>query len=346
MDWTFYTETLPADLIDLTLDRESDRMVNTIYEPTEVESERTVIISERQGYENEPTFRLGEEVQSIVFRVHSYHHEVVGDLADLQTITHDDLYTHYRQYYTPRNAVLAVAGDFRTSTLIKHIRKFFGNIPREEHYDFIPRVEPQQLGEKRVIVEGPGETPFVVVAYHAPAGDDPDFLPFTILDSLLSGASSLTPHGGGISNKTSRLYRELVEGDLAVAVSGSLPLTIDPFIYSIHVTVRSDRDPDSVVEVVTQEIDKLLQEKVKRNEVSKAIKQARALFAYGSESISNQAYWLGRAEMFANYEWFQTYLDRISEVTSEKIIQVAQKYLLSQNRTVGIYRPVGGGSNG
>jgi zinc protease len=267
-------------------------------------------------------------------------------LADLESITRDDLYAHYRLYYNPRNAVLAIAGDFRTSTLLKRIRKYYGNIPAGEKFEFVPRMEPQQFGEKRVTVEGPGEAPFVEVAYHAPAANHPDFLPFTVLDSLLSGASSLNTSGGGISNKTSRLYRELVEGDYAAAVAGSLAATIDPYIYSIRATVRSDRDPDQVIEVINQEIDKLLQEKVNKSEVTKAIKQARALFAYGSESISNQAFWLGRAEMFANYDWFESYLDRISEVTSEKIIEVARKYLLPQNRTIGIYRPAGGRSNG
>ena len=151
---------------------------------------------------------------------------------------------------------------------------------------------------------------------------------------------SLNIYGGEISNKTSRLYRKLVEAALAVDVSGSLHATIDPYIYSIWAAVRLDQAPDQVVDVSNQEIDKLLQEKVNDAELSKAKKQARALFAYESESISHQAYWLGYSEMFANYEWFETYLDRIAEVTPESIIQVARKYLVPQNRTVGIYRPV------
>jgi zinc protease len=346
IDWTAYYETMPADRIDLALDLESDRMVNSIFEPSEVESERTVIISERQGHENEPTFRLAEEVQATVFRVHSYHHEVIGDFADLNSISREDLYSHYQRYYTPQNAVLAIAGDFRTSTLLKRVRKYYGGIPAGDKYEYAPRKEPSQLGEKRVEVQGPGEAPFVEVAYHAPAGPHPDLLPLSILNSLLTGASSLNFFGGGISNKTSRLYRELVEGDLAAAVSASLPATIDPYMYSIRATVRTDRDPNQVVEVITSEIDKLVQEKVNQREVDKAIKQARALFAYGSESISNQAFWLGYSEMFADYEWFETYLDRISEVNAEKILEVAQKYLLRQNRTIGIYRPDGGGQNG
>ena len=65
--------------------------------------------------------RLGEEVQAVAFRVHSYHHEVIGDLADLQTMQREDLIRHYRSYYVPSNAVLAIAGDFETSSMLERI---------------------------------------------------------------------------------------------------------------------------------------------------------------------------------------------------------------------------------
>jgi zinc protease len=346
IDWTTYYETLPSDQIDLALDFESDRMTNSIYESEVVKSERTVIISERQGRENEPSFRLSEEVRAAAFRVHSYHHQVLGDLADLHTITRDDLHAHYRRYYNPSNAVLAIAGDFRTSILLKKIRKYFGSIPSGEKPGFISREEPRQLGEKRITVEGPGETPLVEIAYHIPEGDHKDFITLTILASILTGASSPSVFGGRLSNRSSRLYRKLVEGELTAAVSGSLVATIDPFLYSIYAVVRSDRDPDEVVDVISEEIDKLMQDKVNVSDVNKAIKQARALFAYGSESISQQAYWLGYPQMFADYSWFETYLDRVSEVNSENILEVAKKYLIPQNRIVGIYRPVGGDIQG
>ena len=114
LDWTAYFETMPAAKIDLGLQLESDRMINSKFESDEVASERTVIISEREGNENEPHFLLGEAVQQAAFRVHSYHHEVIGDMADLRTMSRDDLYGHYRKYYVPNNAVLAMSGDFDT----------------------------------------------------------------------------------------------------------------------------------------------------------------------------------------------------------------------------------------
>ncbi len=346
VDWTAYFETMPADRIDLALRLESDRMVHSLFDRSEVESERTVIISERQGSENEPTFRLSEEVTAAAFRVHSYHHEVVGDMADLGTISRDDLHAHYRTYYVPNNALLTVAGDFRIQPMLDRIRSLFGPIARSPQPVVRMRPEPDQLGERRVTLEGPGETTYLEVAYHAPAGGDPDFFPITVLDSVLAGASSLNLFGGGLSNKTSRLYRALVEKELAASISGSLSATIDPYLYVLRATVRPDRTPEAVLQALDGEIQRVLDSPLESAEVAKAIKQARALFAYGSESITNQAFWLGYSEMFADYDWFEGYVERLAAVTPEDILRAARKVLAPTNRVVGIYRPNGGGARG
>ncbi|MGH2625744.1 MAG: M16 family metallopeptidase, partial [Anaerolineales bacterium] len=174
----------------------------------------------------------------------------------------------------------------------------------------------------------------------------PDFLPLAILDSVLAGASSFNPFGGGISNKTSRLYRALVEGGLAAAVSGSLAATIDPYLYTLTATIPPDRGPDEALVRVDQEIDRLLQSPLAADELAKAIKQARALFAYSSESITNQAFWLGYSEMFADYAWFEGYLSRIETVTPEAVLAAARTYLIPSRRVVGMYRPTGPGGRG
>lgn len=339
IDWTAYFETMPADRIELALRLEADRMVNSEFDPEEVASERTVIISERQGQENEPTFRLSEEMQAAAFRVHSYHHKVVGDMADLETITRVDLYDHYQRYYQPANAVLVMAGDFNPRSMLKKVRKWFGSLEHGAPVVGVVRPEPPQNGERRVIVEGPGETPYVALAYHVPAATAPEFLALTVLDSALTGASSLNFFGSGISNKTSRMYQALVEGDLAASVSGGLSATIDPYLYTMRVVVRPDRSPHDALARMDEEIQKIIDAPLTHDEVSKAITQARALFAYDSESITNQAFWMGFSEMFADYGWFETYLERLAQETPQTILAAARKYLRSSNRVVGIYRP-------
>jgi zinc protease len=162
-----------------------------------------------------------------------------------------------------------------------------------------------------------------------------------VLDSLLTGPSNLNMFGGGISNKTSRLYRALVEGELAVSVHGGLQATIDPFLHTITIIPRPDKTPEEVLDRMDEEIARLQEAPPPSDELTRAVKQARALFAYGSESITNQAFWLGFSEMFDSYEWFLGYLDRLAQVTPEEVQRVAREYLRPQNRNLGIYKPSG-----
>ena len=340
LDWTTYFETLPANKIDLALDLEADRMLNSIFDAEEVESERTVIISERQGNENEPMFLLTEEVQAAAFRVHSYHHEVIGDKIDLETMQREDLYQHYRSHYAPGNAVLTLAGDFSTDKILDRIRELYEPLPGSNLPELKMRPEPKQSGERIVNVEGPGETTYVDVAYHAPAANDPDFFPYLVADSLLTGPSSLNVFGGGISNKTSLLYQALVDTELAVSLQGGLTATVDPYLHSIVATVHPESTAEAVVQAIDQEINRVQDTPPPQEDVDRAVKQARALFAYGSESITNQAFWMGYAEIFDTYDWFINYLDRLAEVTPDQIQRIAQTYMRSSNRVLGVYRPV------
>lgn len=346
LDWTTYFETLPADKIDLALRLEADRMSNSLFDPEEVASERTVIISERQGNENEPLFKLGEEVQATAFRVHAYHHEVIGDLPDLQSMQRSDLYGHYRTYYVPDNAVLAMAGDFETEDMLARLRQLYDPIPPGGKPPHRMHPEPPQMGERRVTLEGPEDTTYVEVAYRAPAAAHPDFFPLMVLDSLLTGPSNLNLFGSGISNKTSRLYRALVEHELAVNVLGGFQATIDPFLYSTIAIVHPHSSSAQVIQAIDEQVQLLQKGPPGADEVARAVKQARALFAYGSESVTNQAYWLGLSEMFATYEWFTNYLANLATVTPEDVQRVAQYYLRPQNKVVGIYLPTGDGAEG
>jgi zinc protease len=342
LDWTAYYETLPADKIDLGLRLEADRMVNSIYEPKEVESERTVIISERESSENEPLFRLSEAIQSAAFDRHAYRHEVVGDKADLHHIQRDDLYAHYRQHYAPNHALVAIAGDFEAQSMLSRLSELYGATPSSVSVKGEVTQDPPLNGERRKVVEGPGQTTYVQLAYRSPAARSADFFALTAVDSLLTGPTSLNMFGGGgISNKTSRLYRALVERELAVSINGGLQATIDPFLYDITMIVHPEKTAEQALEVLDGEIKRLQDDLVSPVEIARAVKQARALFAYGSENITNQAFWLGYADMFATYDWFVRYVEELEKITPADVQRAAQTYLANPNRVVGFYLPTG-----
>lgn len=339
IDYTAYFETLPAEHIDLALRIEADRMVNAAFDPEEVESERTVIISERQGLENSPTFWLAEELTAAAFRVHGYHHEVIGDMADLLTMTRDDLYNHYRRHYMPSNAIAVAVGDFNSAELLDKIEEHYGSIPAGEPPRLFVRPEPEQQGERRVTVERPGNTAFIEVAYRVPDASHPDWMAMDVLNSILCGPDGFG--GGGIDNKTSRLYKALVETELAASVSGSMTPTVDPFLYSISITVRDGRTLEEVEAAYHAQIERLRNGDITEAELKRAKKQVRALFAYATERVTNQAFWLAFAESIDSHDWFVNYVPRLEAVTLDDLNAAAQTYLRPQNRTVGWLVPTG-----
>jgi zinc protease len=341
IDWTAYYETLPAEHIGLALELEADRMQHAVFAPEDVDSERTVILSERQGNENSPLFRLDEAIQNAAFEVHGYRHEVIGERADLERMTREDLYGHYRAHYTPGNAVLALAGDFDAGEMLGRLRGIYEGIPAGTPPPRLQRPEPPQTAERRLTVEGPGETTFLHACYRAPAADSPDFHAFMALDSLLTGPSNLNFFGGGISNKTSRLYRTLIEGDVAVSIAGGVQATLDPYLYTIHLTLHPERTPAEAEAALDEQLARARAAAPEPAELARAVKQARALFAYGSESITNQAFWLGFAETLGGYEWFEDYLERLAAVTPEDVLRVAVETLAPERRVLGVYLPTG-----
>ena len=340
LDWTTYFETLPAYAAEIGLELEADRMVNSRFSRREVERERTVVISEREGAENNPLFRLGEAISLAAFAEHPYRYEIGGEIADLQRITRDDLFDYYQSNYQPANATLCICGDFETETMLALVKHHFSDIPARERTSKDVAVEPSLQAERHLKVSGPGTTDFLQVAYRSPSASQDDFFGLTILDSLLSGPSGLNMFGsGGVSNKTSRLYQALVENEIAVSAHGNLQATIDPHLYTLSFIVHPSHTWEEILQVLDDQIHQLQDERVTSAEIQRATKQARALFAYGSENITNQAFWMGYADTFADYSWFSQYVERLAQVTTQDVQRIAQTYLLDKHRVVGRYQP-------
>src|SRR3954465_12980135 len=132
IDQTTYTETATRDALDHMLFIEAERMASSLYDPADCESERTVIISELQGGENDPDQLLDQELTATAFRAHPYGHPTIGWLSDLQAMTRDDLYGYYRRHYVPNNATLVIVGDVNRQDAMRQVVQRFGAIASGE----------------------------------------------------------------------------------------------------------------------------------------------------------------------------------------------------------------------
>src|SRR5215212_6818025 len=161
IDQTTYVETAGSAALEQMLFIEAERMANGLYEPAECESERTVIISELQGGENDPDQLLDTEVTATAFRAHAYRHPTIGWIDDLRSMSRDDLFGHYRHHYVPGNATLVIVGDIDADAVLRGAEKHFGSIAATPPPARRRPAEPPQIGERRVVLEREGTTAYL-----------------------------------------------------------------------------------------------------------------------------------------------------------------------------------------
>ena len=343
IDQTTYLETAGRGALDQMLFIEAERMAHGLYDRAECESERTVIISELQGSENDPDQLLDTEVTATAFRAHPYRHPTIGWLEDLQSMSRDDLYSHYRRFYIPNNATLVVVGDVDPDDVMRRAERHFAAIASGPEPYRIRANEPPQLGERRVLVEREGTTGYVKAVFHAPAATGEDFVPMLVLDAILTGAKGVnlwSSFRGAPPQRKARLYTALVERGLASMVSGAIMPTAQPFLYTLSLTAMAGVPLEAVEGAAFEEIERVRTEGVDVAEVARAKRQLRARLVFENDSVTNIAHQLGYFETIAGPEFLSTLQRRIDAVTPEQVWTVARRRLGQLTRTVGWFRPV------
>ncbi|MEO6212732.1 MAG: pitrilysin family protein, partial [Vicinamibacterales bacterium] len=241
IDQTTYLETAGTAALDQMLYIEAERMSHGLFDRQDCESERTVIISELQGGENDPEQLLDLELTATALRVHPYGHPTIGWLQDLNAITRDDLYAHYRRHYHPGNATLVIVGDVDADEVFRRADQHFAHIAAGPRHPRRRVQEPPQLGERRVRMQREGTTAYLKFAYPAPAVRDPDFFAMLVLDAVLTGAKGLSLWAGFRGTppqRKARLCTAIVDSGMVSSVSGVLLPTIDPFLYTVSFTAN------------------------------------------------------------------------------------------------------------
>jgi len=330
-DYTAYFQNLSSDRIQVSLDLESDRMQNLLLREEDFRTERMVVMEERRlRTEDNPTGVLVEQLQASAFQVHPYRWPIIGRMEDLKRLTLDDLKEYYKTYYNPSNAFLVVVGDFKKEELLPRIAKAFSSYSKGVAPNQERDKEPFQMGERRIFVKKEAQLPTILMAYHVPNLHDPDSYVLEVIATLLSGG------------KSSRLYQNLVrEKKLVLRADADYSLlSHDPYLFYLSAEPLPNKVNAEVEKALDQEIERLQRELVSERELEKVKNQMEASFIFGQDSIFYQAMVLAQHEIAFGWRAIDDYLPSIRKVTPEDIQRVAKKYLISDNRTVGILIPL------
>ncbi|MDE3242031.1 MAG: insulinase family protein [Nitrospirota bacterium] len=330
-DFTGYFENLAADRTELALELEADRLRGLLLDDKEFQLEREVVKEERRlRTEDDPQSFLAESLFAQAFLMHPYHWPIIGWFPDLNAMTREDLKQHYDTYYVPNNATLVVVGDIKAEALLPTITRLFEPIPSKPVPPAQIVAEPEQRGERRIVVKRDAQLPFIMAGYRVPNFKDEDAYALTVLESILS-------HG-----KSARLHRSLVyEQKKALAVGAEYNLlATDPELFYCFVVVKPGQKVEEVEQALYREIAKLQTAPPQAKELERAKNQVEADYIFGQDSNFRQAMLLAQAETVgAGWRQVDQFVERLRGVTAKDVQRVAKRYLTQDSRTVGILIP-------
>jgi zinc protease len=326
-DVTVYQDWFPAASLETIFTLESDRIAHLTIDPAMVASERGVVLSERStGLENSNLRALQEEINGVAFQAHPYSWPVIGHESDIKAWTQQDLEHYFKTYYAPNNAVAVIVGDVKTADVKKLATKYFGAIPERALPPAVRTVEPEQKGERRLFVAKESATsPNLVIAYKIPAGNNPDYYALEVLQSLLA------------EGKTARLYKALVEQQLATQVSANSMDGFDPGLLYVSAIAAAKVTPAQLEKALLAELDNVVKNGVTAEELQKVKNQKLVNLYREQETINGKAQQLGNYEVFfGGYEKMFDAPAAYEKLTPADIQAVAAKYLKKSQRTVGV----------
>ncbi len=324
-DGTTYLISLPSNKLELWAAIESDRMRNPVLR--EFYSERSVVMEERRrSYDSSPAAKLWETFIASSYYSHPYGQPTIGWMPDIEYLTRTKAEGFLRRYYAPNNAIIAVVGDINPKQVIELVERYFGGIFPGIPVPQVTAREEKQRGERRVEVSGDAE-PEVLIGFHKTAISEKDDEIFDIISAIMG------------SGRTSRLHRSLVlEKQLATQVSVfDGPGNIYPNMLIFHATPRSPHTAAEVEQAILAEI-----ERIKKEPVT-AIELQRILNGLEFEEVRRMGTNGGLARNLTEYEaiagswrYMVTYRKKIEKITPADIMRVASRYLVRDNRIVGI----------
>jgi zinc protease len=331
-DFTDYFEVINRDHLDVPISLEADRMAN--FDPKGFASELAVVEEERRmRTDDNPEDALSEATQAQAFVEHPYHWPVIGWMQDVQRLTLAEALKYHSVYYSPQNALAVAVGDFNADQVLKQIADSFSPIKNGPKPPPVLEVEPPQQGERKIVLRHAANLPAFDESYHVPNYriGGADAFALEIASEILS------------DGKSSRLYRTMVlDKRMVIEVSASYDMTsFDPGLFTVSAQIRPGGKTDDAIAETNKVIEQLKRQPVRADELQKAKNLEQSSFVFAQDSIFEEALQLGVWEMLGGYRLMDRYLGEIDKVTAADVQRVANKYLVENNRTLGILVPTG-----
>jgi zinc protease len=325
-DHTSYYAVLPARGFDEGLAVQADAYANSTIEADSLAKELEVIIQEAMRKEDNPDAVTTESLYALLHDKHRIRRWRIGRPDALRKFTRDDVLRFYRNFYTPSNTVLAIAGDVDAAETLGRVRELYGALPRGEPVRSPGPTEPERTGFRYQELNGDVEQTHVEIGWRG--------VPYTNADMpALDLAATILGSG-----RASRLYRAVRDRQLAGSVGAHnySPTEVGVFV------VSSEGDPSTAVDAARAmwaQVAALRSGAVSADEVYRARQLFMSRWARQLETTEGQAAYLAEWESLGGWEKGQEYYDSFVTTDRDAVTDVSRRYLAEEAAAAVIYRP-------
>lgn len=324
LDFTQYSVNAPRQALKLVVSLEAQRLSKLVLREPQVASEKDVVANERRyRVDDDVEGAMSELLWLTAFTHHAYKCPTIGWMKDILALTPDDCEQFYQTYYAPNNATIIVAGDFRTSNLLKLIARAYGPLKASAIPIEDVRPEPAQTSERRAEITKPTPTEKVCIGYRAPALGDVDYGPMSVLAEVLCG--------GRASRLVQRLVHEL---EIATDVRASVGPFHDPGLFEIGASARGQQTGEALLAQIDTELNRIREEPVTDEEIARALARLELGLISGLDTVDGKASTIGFYEtLLGEPAAAFTRLSAMRRVNHSDILRAARRYLNPGART-------------
>ena len=327
---TIYQDWFPTSALELIFDLEADRIANLSFDPKVVESERAVVANERRvSVDNNNLGVLNEQLWATAFAAHPYQWPVIGWISDIENWKTEDLQNHFRMGYSPSNAIMVFTGAVKFEEIEKLAQRYLEAIPSRAPPVPVTTQEPEQQGERRIVVRKFAQLPILMIGYHVPRTNSPEFYPLQVLEAVL------------LSGQSSRMYQRLVDKEqVALSIAGGWDWAFDPTLFEFTVQPKAGVDVSKVEQLFNDELERLQRGGITDQELEKAKNIRIAEFYRQMKTIDGKADTIGSYEVFfGDYRKLFSAAEGYAKVTRDEVQRVARSYFTEKNRTTATLIP-------
>lgn len=326
-DFTHYYVTIPSKYFDMALDLHADMLLNPLIPRKELEKERKVVMEEIAKDSNNPTEKVVDNMNDMLYTTHPYKRKVIGTNDIIGKISREEILAYYNTHYGPQNMVTIIIGDVDPQHALAKVKEDFKTAPRKIVKNINKAEKP--LAAKKIKVDyQPVQSGYLMIGYRGASVFNNDTFALDVLATIL---------GDG---RTSILYQAIKEQkQLAFSISANNSTFREDGIFSIEANYTPE-DADKLQKAIFEEIAKVKKQGITPEQLNLAKSIIERDTYYSRESISNISSEIGYTTILSdNPKYYDEYLANIKKVTLSEVKAVANKYLDENRSAVSVVLP-------